>query len=172
MLKGHWFGPYAGTHSGNIIAEFDEIGGNLAGTVTAYPGDPVPPAFTAVTIPTGRETFEAVVPLQPIDFRTGNPVPWAMIAGQHPGLNMSRVADTKWSSHGAATSPADHFERRRYVAENEEARGKKYLEAIDLPASERAQVMTELRMMGITAGSLFPGLDGVCEQLREQNFDL
>jgi hypothetical protein len=80
--------------------------------------------------------------------------------------------DTKWSSHGAATSPADHFERRRYVAENEEARGKKYLEAIDLPASERAQVMTELRMMGITAGSLFPGLDGVCEQLREQNFDL
>ena len=59
-----------------------------------------------------------------------------------------------------------------YIAEHEEARGKKYLEAIDLPASERAQVMTELRMMGITAGSLFPGLDGVCEQLREQNFDL
>ena len=36
MLKGQWFGPYAGTHSGNIIAEFDEIGGNLVGTVTAY----------------------------------------------------------------------------------------------------------------------------------------
>ena len=92
LLKGQWFGPYAGTHSGNIIAEFDEIGGNLVGTVTAYL-----PAFTAVTVPTGRETFEAVVPLQPIDFRTGNPVPWEMIAAQHPGLNMSRVADTKWS---------------------------------------------------------------------------
>ena len=50
-----------------------------------------------MTVPTGRETFEAVVPLQPIDFRTGNPVPWEMIAAQHPGLNMSRVADTKWS---------------------------------------------------------------------------
>ncbi len=33
MLKGQWFGPYAGTHSGNIVAEFDEIGGNLVGTV-------------------------------------------------------------------------------------------------------------------------------------------
>jgi hypothetical protein len=97
MLKGQWFGPYAGTHSGNIIAEFDEIGGDLVGTVTAYPGDSVPPAFTEVTISTGRETFEAVLPLQPIDFRTGNPVPWEMIAGQHPGLNMSRAADTKWS---------------------------------------------------------------------------
>ena len=370
MLKGQWFGPYAGTHSGNIIAEFDEIGGDLVGTVTAYPGDSVPPAFTEVRIPTGREAFEAVLPLQPIDFRTGNPVPWEMIAGQHPGLNMSRPADTKWSlspdhtlylswvtdlgNHGIAVlrqgapnvSPAlkplsvtswaefkeyvtslepnryifrgheentwrlrTYFHRtgradlRRfmrvdipvlhrhlsgmtqhvfnltdpiengafhnlvqhhgyptplldwtyspfvaayfayrniprenriadrkirialfdakqwqsdfaqldrftpalrhfsiflpiainnirmvpqqglltisnvddiegYIAEHEEARGKKYLEAIDLPASERAQVMTELRMMGITAGSLFPGLDGVCEQLREQNFDL
>jgi hypothetical protein len=59
-----------------------------------------------------------------------------------------------------------------YVAEREEARGKTYLGAIDLPAFERAQVMTELRMMGITAGSMFPGIEGVCEQLREQNFDL
>jgi hypothetical protein len=56
MLKGQWFGPYAGTHSGNIIAEFDEIGGDLVGTVTAYPGDSVPPAFTEVRIPTGRES--------------------------------------------------------------------------------------------------------------------
>jgi hypothetical protein len=370
MLKGQWFGPYAGTHSGNIIAEFDQVGTDLIGTVTAYPGDPVPPAFTAVIIPVGRKLFEAVLSLQPIDFATGNPVPWAMIAGRHPGLNMSKVAKTKWSlssdgtlyvswvtdleNHGTAvlrqgapnapsalkplnvsswsefkeyvtslepsryifrgheenawrlrtyfhrTGRADlrrfmledipvlhrhlsgltqhvfnladpiengafhnlvqhhgyptplldwtyspfvaayfayrnipkeeriadrkirivlfdakqwkadfaqldrftpalrHFsiflpiainnnrmvpqqalltisnvdDIEGYVAEYEEARGKKYLAAIDLPASERAQVMTELRMMGITASSQFPGLDGVCEQLREQNFDL
>jgi hypothetical protein len=91
MLKGQWFGPYAGTHSGNIIAEFDQVGTDLIGTVTAYPGDPVPPAFTAVIIPVGRKLFEAVLSLQPIDFATGNPVPWAMIAGRHPGLNMSNT---------------------------------------------------------------------------------
>jgi hypothetical protein len=40
----------------------------------------------------------------------------------------------------------------------------------DLPASERATVMAELELMGINAGSLFPGLDGACEQLKERFF--
>lgn len=46
-----------------------------------------------------------------------------------------------------------------------------YLQAIDLPVRDRRHVMRELRYMGITAGSLFPGLDGTCEDLKEQNFD-
>ena len=50
--------------------------------------------------------------------------------------------------------------------------GKTYLEAIDLPASERNRVMHELALMGITAGSLFPGLEGACLQLKERFFDL
>lgn len=45
-----------------------------------------------------------------------------------------------------------------------------FLEAIDLPARERNHVMQDLALMGITAGSMFPGLDGVCESLRERNF--
>jgi hypothetical protein len=48
---------------------------------------------------------------------------------------------------------------------------RKYLRAIDLPVRERKHVMRELRYMGITAGSLFPGLDGGCEDLRERNFE-
>lgn len=59
-----------------------------------------------------------------------------------------------------------------YISECEARRGKTYLQVIDLPGSERKRVMKELAMMGITAGSMFPGLDGACEQLREQNFDL
>lgn len=47
---------------------------------------------------------------------------------------------------------------------------KQYLYAIDLPVSDRDQVVQELEYMGITAGSLFPGLDGACEELRERNF--
>jgi hypothetical protein len=47
---------------------------------------------------------------------------------------------------------------------------KRYLEAFDLAASERDYVMKELALMGITAGALFPGLDGACESLRERNF--
>jgi len=30
--------------------------------------------------------------------------------------------------------------------------------------------MRDLAFMGITAGSMFPGIDGVCEELREKNF--
>jgi hypothetical protein len=42
--------------------------------------------------------------------------------------------------------------------------------AYDLPAAARPQVMKDLNMMGITAGSLFPSLDGTCEELRERMF--
>jgi hypothetical protein len=59
-----------------------------------------------------------------------------------------------------------------YIDEKEKERNKTYLQAIDLPASERSQVLQELSMMGITAGSMFPGLDGACEQLRERFFDM
>ncbi len=49
---------------------------------------------------------------------------------------------------------------------------KKYLWAIDLPVRERRDVVRELSYMGITAGSLFPGLDGACEELKERNFEI
>lgn len=50
-------------------------------------------------------------------------------------------------------------------------KGCEYLTAIDIPITERNNVMRELSFMGITAGSMFPGLDGACEELREKFFD-
>jgi len=47
---------------------------------------------------------------------------------------------------------------------------KRFLRIIDLPANERRTVMDELGLMGITAGSMFPGLDGACEALKDQFF--
>ncbi|HZZ25644.1 MAG TPA: hypothetical protein VFE60_25190 [Roseiarcus sp.] len=49
---------------------------------------------------------------------------------------------------------------------------KKILEVIDLPASARKEIFNDLSLMGITAGGLFPGIDGACEAFREQNFNL
>jgi hypothetical protein len=57
-----------------------------------------------------------------------------------------------------------------YLTKREKDVGKQYLRAIDLPVSERSGVMQELSLMGITAGSLFPGIDGVCKQVRERFF--
>lgn len=50
--------------------------------------------------------------------------------------------------------------------------GLTFLRVFDLPASERDQVISELRVMGITAASLFPGLDGSCEALSHRRFKL
>lgn len=58
-----------------------------------------------------------------------------------------------------------------YVLERESVTGVQFLGAIDIPAREREKAMRDLRFMGITAGSMFPGIDGVCEELRERNFD-
>ncbi len=48
--------------------------------------------------------------------------------------------------------------------------GDQFLTAIDIKKNERKKVMLELQYMGITAGSLFPGIDGACEEMRERNF--
>ena len=42
---------------------------------------------------------------------------------------------------------------------------------LDIPAKDREAAMRDLRFMGITAGSMFPSIDGVCEELRECNFE-
>lgn len=57
-----------------------------------------------------------------------------------------------------------------YMQKVEQRLDKRIIQAIDIPCSERDIAMQELRLMGITAGSLFPGLDGACEELRERFF--
>lgn len=58
-----------------------------------------------------------------------------------------------------------------YVLERESETDVRFLDAIDIPAKEREVAMRDLRFMGITAGSMFPSIDGVCEEMRERNFD-
>lgn len=58
-----------------------------------------------------------------------------------------------------------------YLTEVGAIKGREYLRVIDLPYSERAAVLGDLRMMGVTAASLFPGIDGTCEALRMDLFE-
>jgi hypothetical protein len=57
-----------------------------------------------------------------------------------------------------------------YVRSRESERGQPVLRAIDLPVSERTRVLTELDLMGINPGSMFPGLDGACAQIKDRFF--
>ncbi len=71
----------------------------------------------------------------------------------------------------AVTTVTNLHDIEAYILEKESETGERYLEAIDIPANEREVAMRDLRFMGITAGSMFPSIDGVCEELRERNFD-
>lgn len=55
------------------------------------------------------------------------------------------------------------------IIENEKTEGQ-YLRAVSIPASEANRVMRDLGMMGLSWGSLFPGLDGICKQLSNRHF--
>ena len=57
-----------------------------------------------------------------------------------------------------------------YIEAQDRLHGDQSLWAIDLPISERLKVLSELRLMGISAGSLFPGIDGTCRDFKERYF--
>jgi hypothetical protein len=57
-----------------------------------------------------------------------------------------------------------------FVKCREKQYSKDFLSVIELPWSERPMIMKDLRSMGITAASLFPGLDGTCEAFKEEYF--
>jgi hypothetical protein len=58
-----------------------------------------------------------------------------------------------------------------YIAVDELAHKTKYLTRIDILASERGAVEDELRFMGVTAATLFPGFEGACKSRRAELFD-
>lgn len=57
-----------------------------------------------------------------------------------------------------------------FIRGREQEDGQAYLTACDLPVGSRPQIMRELELMGITYGSLFPGLDGICRDMRDRLF--
>ncbi|WP_161953517.1 FRG domain-containing protein [Prosthecochloris marina] len=72
----------------------------------------------------------------------------------------------------AATTVTNIDDIEAYIHLKEKENNKQYLSAIDIPISNRDKAIQELRYMGITAGSLFPGLDGACEELKDRNFEI
>lgn len=57
-----------------------------------------------------------------------------------------------------------------YIRHQEKTNGRSFMTVIDLPWSERDKALKDLRYMGISAASMFPGLDGTCEDLRQELF--
>ena len=81
------------------------------------------------------------------------------------------IANPRLVPQQAVTTVTNIDDIEAYVLEREAESSNQYLQAIDIPASEREVAMRDLRFMGITAGSMFPSIDGVCEEIRERNFN-
>lgn len=101
----------------------------------------------------GRNTF-TVDPSPPQlivleSFNFGNP----RTAPQQALCTVSNVADI------------EGFIREREIQDQQE-----YLTTCELPASEATRVLRELELMGITYGSLFPGLDGIARDFERRFF--
>ena len=57
-----------------------------------------------------------------------------------------------------------------HIEKIENIHGETFLDCIDLPVSERNKVMADLLYMNINAATLFPGHEGVCSKVMEDNF--
>jgi len=95
-----------------------------------------------------------------------------LLAGLHLSIGEFMAIENERMIPQQAASTVTNIDDIESYIRSKESNSKKYLGAIDLPVSERKKVVQELSYMGITAGSLFPGLEGACEELKERNFEI
>ncbi|MHB8910201.1 MAG: hypothetical protein ACYDAA_15120 [Syntrophales bacterium] len=86
-------------------------------------------------------------------------------------LDFLAIENERLLPQQASTTITNIDDIEAYIRVKEVEKSCVYLSAIDMRIAERNTVMRELSFMGITAGSMFPGLDGACEELREYMFE-
>jgi len=82
-----------------------------------------------------------------------------------PGFGNSRVLPQQSVTMYSNTDNIESI-----IKSNEKTKGQ-FLRAVSIPVSDRKTAMRDLSLMGITWGSMFPGFDGVCKQLRARHFN-
>ena len=95
------------------------------------------------------------------------------IAGAQPHFSLITplpLGNPRMSPQQALATLTNVDDIESYIRNREQDKNKTYLQAIDLPVPSRAEVMRDLEMMGITAASLFPGIDGACRYQKERLF--
>lgn len=80
------------------------------------------------------------------------------------------VANPRHGPQQAISTVTNVADVEGFIREKEARDGVSYLTVCDLPLDARPQIMQELELMGITYGSLFPGLDGICRDMKDRLF--
>ncbi len=92
-------------------------------------------------------------------------------AGLHLSIGEFMAIDNeRMVAQQAVTTVTNIDDIEAYVNRKEAEAKQTYLGAVDIPVKCRDEAVKELSFMGITAGVLFPGIDGTCEDLKERFF--
>jgi hypothetical protein len=59
-----------------------------------------------------------------------------------------------------------------HIRKFEKLNDKTFLSAFDIDHGEREKILRELGLMGITPATLFPGIQGACEDMKNRMFGL
>ncbi|EGQ7810954.1 FRG domain-containing protein [Vibrio parahaemolyticus] len=86
-------------------------------------------------------------------------------------IDLLAIENNRMVPQQATTTVTNVADIESLIIESEKRSNKKFLQVIDIPWKERESVVRELTLMGLTAGSLFPGLDGTCEELKDKMFE-
>jgi hypothetical protein len=99
-MKGHWYGIYIGSNSGEMVVEIDDMGDHFRGHAYVYDKNTsLPSTFVTIRTADKANRIEFTAELLPIDPDTQEPTNWQQVASRYPGVNMSQRADVKchWS---------------------------------------------------------------------------
>lgn len=114
-----------------------------------------------------------------INIYTFNDKKWSKIAGKNanvrapnimvktlelPGFNNPRVLPQQ------AITMYSNINDIESIIQNSEKQKGDFLRRITIDVSEAKKAMRDLHLMGLTWGSLFPGFDGICKQLKTRHF--
>lgn len=105
---------------------------------------------------------------------------WAKIASRNAPLRFPNIivrtmelpgfGNARMLPQQAITMYSNVDDIESIIQITEKLRSQSFIKAISIPASERDVAMRDLSLMGITWGSMFPGLDGICKQLNSRHF--
>lgn len=80
------------------------------------------------------------------------------------------VGNPRYAPQQALAAVSNVTDIEAFIRKREQLDSRTYLDICDLAPVEGPRIMRELELMGITYGSLFPGLDGICRDLKERLF--
>jgi len=105
---------------------------------------------------------------------------WSINAGRHaviksPNLNVRTMELPGYGNSRAlpqqAISMYANVDDIETIIKHHENSSGEYIKAISIPVKFRETALKELDLMGITWGSLFPDIGGVCKQLKLRHFE-